>query len=511
MVRRSDVIIQTIQSVSEGTCKSPTRKIDLAKSLRHSNMTDAGIVTKRVLTRPQRGNALSDLLAPSNMVAEVLKSAIPIGDRNKESDVYLVTVKNSKLVIKKSKNKFRTMCLAREYVIGEAALNNLRRLVPTFVYTLGAFVSPTSGAMFVAYEYISGHTLRETLANSQISFEEWLEIYCQILIALDLAQRECEFTHFDLHGDNVIIKKTISNYSVPIGPHAYRIANTAHAPVIIDFGYSTANVNGVTLGSNEHLQHGMLETMVSGSDQYKLLSACATAARNKSVRTRILELFNFYAENPYTHGGTTPDPKTANLTFCARVTSSSASSATPLDMLDWILENYKLTRICKEQRCMYAPLPLHPTVCEPNWTEMLEKAEARAVSANPVNVLLAKHDLHIARLMNAKRNQDVDDIIASIEKLSSPPNLFAHVSAIDVPWDEIRRIPTVYNLGDSVSGVSAIQTYMNRMKNFMCLLYIARETGQLIDECKQFEKTDQYVAYCTHYNAITRALRWHKR
>ena len=35
------------------------------------------------------------------------------------------------------------------------------------------------------------------------------DIYCQILLALEVAQREFSFTHFDLHCQNIIVRKVI--------------------------------------------------------------------------------------------------------------------------------------------------------------------------------------------------------------------------------------------------------------------------------------------------------------
>jgi hypothetical protein len=507
MVRRSDVVLQAIQSISQNTSDNPRgRKADLSKALRIGNMPEAARGVKEALTRPQPGSALSDLLAPSPLVSSVLDRAVPIGDRNKESDVYVATVKKGKLVLKKPKTHARTMCLAREYVLGEMALNRLRGLVPTFVYTLGAFVSPTSGALFLACEHIPGSTMREALAKSEVTFREWLGVYCQILLSLELAQRECNFTHFDLHGDNVILKPVQTSYEVPIGAHTYHVSRTTLVPVIIDFGYATASVNGARLGSKEHKKHGMLETMVAGTDQYKLLSACATAAQDEQTRLDITGLFSFYQDNPYTQDDK-PDPRTANRTFCARVTSSSASSVTPLDMLDWILQTHNVPHITKGNREIYAPIqPV--TVTPAQWAEVLETAAMRSSSSDPVDLLIAKHDLHIARALNQKKDPEVDAQIELVDISGSIPDPFRSVYTIKVPWDAIRGIPDVYEPGSGVSDVDALQAYMDKMRTPMCLLYIARETGELAEERRQLETTEQYQTYCVHYNDITRALRW---
>ena len=75
--------------------------------------------------------------------------------------------------------------MIQEYFIGIKSLNKLRYLIPTFVYTLGAFLfsKPTktgkicSGnrkkTAFVIYEKIQGESVSNLLKLKKINFSQW--------------------------------------------------------------------------------------------------------------------------------------------------------------------------------------------------------------------------------------------------------------------------------------------------------------------------------------------------
>lgn len=507
-MRQSDFVLNEMHAVSKST---PIKRIDFGKAIRTGNMLEAGYAIKQILTRPQRGSALNDIVAPSSEVQTIMKNKQTIGNHNKESNVYVVNIKKHKLVIKKSKLRSRTLCLAREYVIGELALNRLRNVIPCFVYTLGAFMSPTSGDLYIACEYVSKQTMRQALVSKKISDREWLSTFCQILIALEFAQSECSFTHFDLHGDNVLLKHKSTTYRVPVGAYTYTV-NSKIVPVIIDFGYSTAEVNGRTIGSREHRDHGMLDIMMTGADQYKLLSACSTAATDQSTRKVIRNLFKFYKHNPYTNEHNSPDPKTANATYCSHLLYSRASSMTPVDMLDWILTTYSVLDITKESRKLYANLPTNLSVDQ--CMKLIDKAESDLSNSDPYTSLLARHDLHIVNTLNNSKNIDISERVSSI--LSNTrlirENLFAPITKITVPLKAISRIPESYTFETKISDRdrASLEEYMSSISPYMSLLYIARELGELTDMCRQVQQTRQYKTYCRHYNNIIRAIRWSK-
>jgi len=228
---------------------------------------------------------------------------------------------------KQEEIKKKREMMIREYYIGIKAMNKLRYIVPNFVYTLGCFmcdkpsdsnplenlcenVSGTTSP-FIVYEKIPGHKDIKTvgdLIDNKLSFNKWLVIFFQLLLALEVAQREVGFTHFDLHFDNVMIRKQENfEYSVPLDMSTYTIKNPEFIPVIIDFGRSTCNIENETIGTYAFEELGILNHMVPGQDMYTFMSYCCDKATNNTnvtdidLRKKIALLFeNFYEQDdPY--------------------------------------------------------------------------------------------------------------------------------------------------------------------------------------------------------------------
>lgn len=121
-------------------------------------------------------------------------------------------------------------------------INELRKDIPNFMCTFTFFydVGPN-------IDYKIPHIISEYIDNSitmQKSFglydeKDFLEKYLIICLSLRFAYIKLKFTHYDLHGDNVLIKKL----DLPI-PLSYSFNdrmikfNTDRIPIIIDYGSS---------------------------------------------------------------------------------------------------------------------------------------------------------------------------------------------------------------------------------------------------------------------------------
>ena len=160
-----------------------------------------------------------------------IELVIKLANNEEDEDEEVVEKRNREMMI-------------REYYIGIEGMNKLRYIVPNFVYTLGCFMcgepsksdpldklcesSSEKIIPFIVYEKIPGKTVEDLIDNTEIpfKFEQWLVIFFQLLLALEVAQREVEFTHFDLHYKNVMVRKQAKfNYSVPLDMSTYTITN----------------------------------------------------------------------------------------------------------------------------------------------------------------------------------------------------------------------------------------------------------------------------------------------
>jgi hypothetical protein len=237
---------------------------------------------------------------------------------------------------------------------------------------------------FIVYEKIPGDKDIKTLGDlidNKLSFNKWLVIFFQLLLALEVAQREVGFTHFDLHFDNVMIRKQENfEYSVPLDMSTYTIKNPEFIPVIIDFGRSTCNIDNETIGTYSFEELGVLNHMVPGQDMYTFMSYCCDKATNNTnvtdidLRKKIALLFqNFYGQDdpyPIKIGTRTNRAKETQeyvgigtlksiVDNFKKIPVTPIAQYTPLMFMKWLLDEYPEVLnqyITVTKRKMYKPI-----------------------------------------------------------------------------------------------------------------------------------------------------------
>lgn len=179
--------------------------------------------------------------------------------------------------------------IVHEAFIGLYGLNKLGS--PYFAKVLDAYMSQecpkyyklcNTTCNYVIYEYIPGITLLEALKTMMV--KEFKEIILQIWLALYDAYQVLQFTHYDLHPGNIIISRTESNHPVIFRNQLLLYSNLL--PVIIDYGSSHINIDGVDYGRN--FDDGKIHNIVFWPhDIFKLLSMIYDQTRFTVVKTRI--------------------------------------------------------------------------------------------------------------------------------------------------------------------------------------------------------------------------------
>lgn len=345
-----------------------------------------------------------------NMVEEVMQKFKILTDSGASGDVYNTNFLAGIPVIVKMPKSFDyeddpTMSdhdyfdndMIREYFIGLTSINKLRCILPNFVYTFGAFICPFYEKKlckskiykgrgrdiknkkerhlfpFIFYEKIQGNTLYKMIDgpgsvhdddDEILTFPQYLGIFMQVLLALEVSQREISFTHFDLHTDNLICKtiKKDYKYSVPLDNKIYEVVAKKYIPTIIDFGESTVKYDGVTVGSYALGEHGMKHYMLQGADMFKfLLYSCLHSKGD--LQKQILELMSFYGkDDPYkvlVNGF--EGLYEASQDYVEKGSYSRVTVYTPLEFLDWILKKPEYKNITsmymkKKERNINVPL-----------------------------------------------------------------------------------------------------------------------------------------------------------
>ena len=247
-------------------------------------------------------------------------------DFNKTEDVFVVKVPRD------PENKD----LLHEYFVG-LQLNTLRKKIPNFAYIMGGFkCSPpviddirkdavmwcsnsNVNVHYILYENISpAVTMTKYIATC--TFQQWLDKYLQVLYSLHLAHQEMDFTHYDLHPSNVLIREinpddfsdsnvsTSDLYSIPYQTERGGIEyiNTDGVATIIDYGNSHVVYKNKHYGKYRLLPWGVNPQNSSIlHDAYKLLMFSMlqmTATGNTECLNGAINIFKFFnsVEDPNT-------------------------------------------------------------------------------------------------------------------------------------------------------------------------------------------------------------------
>lgn len=169
--------------------------------------------------------------------------------------------KNAMLVIKEPISPMSLHGAAYEAAIG-LYLNKLRKDIPNFMFTYGSFTCGASEPtmqykeyrlcsndrkgkpLYTALEFIDGDTLENLMQRRTLNAQQIGNIYFQVILALAYAQHKFNFTHYDLHTNNVMVRelRMLQTFYYPLDNSTGYYVTTKYIPVIIDFGYSHISV-----------------------------------------------------------------------------------------------------------------------------------------------------------------------------------------------------------------------------------------------------------------------------
>jgi hypothetical protein len=257
--------------------------------------------------------------------------------KNCESIIYLI---DKNIICKVPKNDNYNDNIIRSYYIGKV-LNSLQYILPNFIKTYK--LEKNNRGQFLLYtEYIKGKTFAEVL--NSLSFSDFLNIFLQILLALELARQYYNFTHYDLHLSNIILKplKVPLSYTVKINNKKYVFHTCKYLAIIIDFGYSYLQVNDEIICAEGLEQYGINSENSSSIDMYKLLFHSYVKSEG-NLRKNILKLFYFFDEKEPYNILQTPFKKLNHVPeeYFKKVLNLNY---TPIEFVFWISQNKSFLR-----------------------------------------------------------------------------------------------------------------------------------------------------------------------
>ena len=248
-----------------------------------------------------------------------------------------IIFEKSAIVSKFFNEKSDKNAILKEYNFGIKSVNFLRYYCPNFCYTLGAYCENKKN--IIAYEYVGQTSLINFVRKNNSDTTAFLEIFIQILTALEIGQNKISFMQNDLSGDNVIIRDKKETYSVIMGNTQY-IFRDVNVPVIIDYGFSSAVVNGKAMTNVRNVgYYGKYDFLIPGYDMYFLLADIYTYGNiTGQLRKLFDDIFKFYYReyNPYdlTKVSKRPPEQYANIMY------SKSASFTPGGLVRWLMDNH---------------------------------------------------------------------------------------------------------------------------------------------------------------------------
>jgi len=453
-----------------------------------------------------------------------------------------------------------------EYFIGATEINKLRYILPTFVYTLGAFICHMSEKIcvpdpklnsienpllpFVIFEKIPGDNMEKMLVNNKISFEEYLGIFIQVLLSLEVAQREIGFCHFDFHCANLMCRiiNEKHQYSVPIDNYLYKVTSQKFLPVIIDFGLSTVRHKNTVIGSYSFPQHGMKHYMLQGADMFKfLIYSCHNSTGN--LQKQIINLMSFYGkddpyqilvEGEYSIGEAVDE-------YVKDASYSRVTTQTPLMFLNWILSNPEYKNITnkyvnKIDRNIFTPLNFSTTI--QTYDSIFQKPnQGRIRAIELINSCIGKDSSYIlskySTLLlkgynNTLKSKDLQINTKKIKNymvvnykqmIKNDKTMLLSYKCIKIPdilkiKDDYRRILNIKINSKKHKKDKVLQLINRYFKNiilffdilpYLQLLYTIKEIKAekiFIYFINSFTQSEQYKIYIQNNIQVNRAYRW---
>lgn len=217
------------------------------------------------------------------------------------------------LIIKTTQQRASDASLLHEFFVS-IATNKLREWCLNFVYVLDAFncsapilevggkdvatyCEGTPGYTYVIYENVAPSvSIAQYIANRNVSSGEIINVLYQLALALRLAHLYCDFTHYDLHSGNVLVRTVTPDGQPVFLPYpkkgAELLISTRAVPVIIDYGSAHVRIDGKHAGNPLLPQYGVsADISFPMHDWYKLIVTCGIAAAG-SQRPEIFALFD---------------------------------------------------------------------------------------------------------------------------------------------------------------------------------------------------------------------------
>lgn len=339
------------------------------------------------------------------------------------------------------KEEFTDAAVNHELVVGKV-LNSLRSIIPNFAFVLGSFqcgapiVRPPVDARSRSAGKVldwcrGGHKVKylmyENISDS-ISFydyckkctaQEYIDLIVQINYALLVAFEEHGFTHYDLHGDNILIRTVKESEDGFYIPYQGDFVYGNKLATFIDYGLGHVYLPGtdkISVGyKSEYGPRGNLDFISTGTyldrpnpaaDSYRILYTTLKYMQyyNREVYNNVKNLLYFFH----------PDDEELDLLFKESVSSYNVPYfGTPTYMER--IKKFRYRNFLKYVReyCILNDLT-DPVVSGNDYDEALDAVILfPGVSSTPTHLLRASAENSLLK----KRIENIDELFDLIEPI----------------------------------------------------------------------------------------------
>lgn len=203
--------------------------------------------------------------------------------------------------------------LIHEIFVGFAAMNKVKSMVPNLMYTFGFYQCSKANvgktvqwcdeegdSLYSITEYIAGGPIGDYILKQVNNIDELMLVYIQVLSVLKLASDNYQFVHYDLHMNNILVRKFDEKVEVPIYlPTGLVYIQTNYVPYIIDYGTGYVFIEGRGAPASKRLP-GIYPFSCPMIDCYKLLVGMgAEVTRKPALFAKLEQFYKFFLDPKY--------------------------------------------------------------------------------------------------------------------------------------------------------------------------------------------------------------------
>jgi len=237
------------------------------------------------------GTNITELPIIGKQVQKFESNLIPIGS-GKSGFVYASQFMGTRfpIIIKLPIHPTSFTEVLHEYIIGTKGTNLLRLICPNycFIYAiyyqmscknLGSVTECAPNRLLM--EHIKGMTFSKYISNiikleaTAQNIEEFLKVFFQIVLALEVGQETMFFTHYDFHPANIMIRsvKSIPVLEYPILDQTIALYDVSGVVTFIDYAHACIKKKEGFIGKAfdaSFPNFGMFPFYIPGADLFKL-------------------------------------------------------------------------------------------------------------------------------------------------------------------------------------------------------------------------------------------------